>query len=65
MDDWGFGIWVVPVALAAALCFAGAEHFASSQSTVTKASHLVLRVCSWIALGVTAALVTMHLFSVL
>ena len=25
MDDWGFGIWVVPIALSAALCFAVAD----------------------------------------
>jgi hypothetical protein len=65
MDDWGFGIWVVPVALSAALCYAGADYFASNQSTLARSFHLFLVVCSRIGLRVTAALVTMHLFSVL
>jgi len=37
MDDWGFGIWAVPVALSAALCFAAAERLESSHSTATRA----------------------------
>ena len=65
MDDWGFGIWVVPIALLAALCFAGAEHIKWGESTVARASHLFLLVCSWIGLGVTATLVTMHLVGIL
>ena len=31
MDDWGFGFWVVPVALSAALCYMAAEGFKSDQ----------------------------------
>ena len=28
MDHWGFGVWVLPLALSAALCLAAAERLA-------------------------------------
>jgi hypothetical protein len=65
MDDWGFGIWAVPVALSAALCFAAAERLESSHSTATRALHHFLLVGSWIGLGATAILVAMHLLGML
>jgi hypothetical protein len=37
MDDWGFGIWVVPTVLRA-LCWVTAEDF-ESQSAMGKAIH--------------------------
>jgi hypothetical protein len=42
MDDWGFGIWVVPVAPSAALCYVAATHFESGRSRMAKAVHRFL-----------------------
>jgi hypothetical protein len=61
MDDWGFGIWVVPVALLAALCFVGANHFESGQSPVTKVVRCALSAGSWIGVILTMVLVLLHL----
>jgi hypothetical protein len=61
MDEWGFGIWVVPVALSAALCYVAATHFESGRSRMAKAVHRFLLGYSWIGLGLVTILVIMHL----
>ena len=61
MDDWGFGIWVVPVALWAALCYLSAQHFKSGRSRQARAFLVALLTASWIGLGLVAVLVAIHL----
>ena len=65
MDDWGFGIWVVPIALSAALCFAVADQFVSSHTAVTRVFHYFWLVFGWLGLTSTLVLVTMHLLGLL
>jgi hypothetical protein len=61
MDDWGFGFWVVPAALLAALCHVAAEGFKSDRSRAAKAAHRFLLVMSWIGFGSVGLLVVLHL----
>ena len=61
MDDWGFGVWVVPAGLSAALCYLSAQQFKSGRSRQARAFHLALLTASWIGLGLVAVLVTIHL----
>ena len=61
MDDWGFGFWVVPVAISTALCYLAAKHLESGQSRVAKAVHRLLLVCGWTGLGGVWILVIIHL----
>jgi hypothetical protein len=65
MDDWGFGIWVVPIALSAALCFAVADQFPSGRSVLTRVFHYFWLVFGWLGLAATLVLMTTHLVRVL
>lgn len=62
MDDWGFGFWVVPVAILAALSYLTARHFKSDQTPVAKTAYRFLVASSCFGLGLIGILVIIHLF---